>query len=319
MDPVENIEIPQAILGTIEVARARSYIIIATTTLCAYDIFMALPGEIELLSRGFTLSDIVYWAARPTLVGFFIAMVILFLGMVQLIPNNGCETIVTIIVWFMVLSMILNSLLFVFRVRAVYLNSTKVTIIFSILWLTTLAQLLPPIAGELHMNSNGDPEDCAALLEMKPWVVIGFILTAIFDTAVFVAVSMQVLGFTGGVHTWKERMVSFLNGKELGNITKSVLQTGQLYYLVTIIADCFAIAGLVQSDSLSEPVRAAFALIGVVLQNITACAVFRLVKLRTIRPAPSSLPTSQEITSVRFAPQDHRTQTSGGTAPTMVS
>ena len=52
----------------------------------------------------------------------------------------------------MVLSMVLNSLLFVFRVRAVYLNSTKVTVIFGILWLTTLSQLLPPIASELNIT-----------------------------------------------------------------------------------------------------------------------------------------------------------------------
>lgn len=128
----------------------------------------------------------------------------------------------------MVLSMILNSLLFVFRVRAVYLNSRKVTVIFSLLWLTNLSQLLPPIASALHI-SGGD--DCDAILEMKPWVVTGFILTALFDTAVFVAISMQVLGFTGSVHTRRERMASFLNGKELGKITRAVLQTGQLYYL----------------------------------------------------------------------------------------
>lgn len=126
--------------------------------------------------------------------------------------------------------MILNSLLFVFRVRAVYLNNQRVTIIFSLLWLTTLSQLLPPIANALRI-SNGDLGNCDAILEMKPWVVTGFIFTALFDTAVFMAISMQVLGFTGGVHTWRERMASFLNGNELGKITKAVLQTGQLYYL----------------------------------------------------------------------------------------
>lgn len=151
-----------------------------------------------------------------------------YIGIASLTRNDGCQAIVQIAEWFMVLSMILNSLLFVFRVRAVYLNSRKVTIIFGLLWLTTLSQLLPPIASALHI-SGGD--DCDAILEMKPWVVTGFILTAIFDTAVFVAISMQVLGFTGTVHTRKERMLSFLNGKELGRITRAVLQTGQLYYL----------------------------------------------------------------------------------------
>ena len=146
----------------------------------------------------------------------------------SLTRNDGCQSIVQISEWFMVLSMILNSLLFVFRVRSVYSNSRKVTIIFSILWLTTLAQFLPPIANALHI-AGGD--DCDAILEMKAWVVTGFIMTAFFDTAVFVAITMQVLGFTGAAHTRKERMVSFLNGNALGKITRSVLQTGQLYYL----------------------------------------------------------------------------------------
>ncbi|KAK7681909.1 hypothetical protein QCA50_014871 [Cerrena zonata] len=319
MNPVEDFVIPEPFLGAIRRARAESYIITAANMLCAYDVVMALPGEIELLSRGLTISDIVYWAARLTLVGFVISLLSLVPITATLIPSNDCQKVVPITEWFMVLSMIFNSLLFVFRVRAVYFNSRKVTIIFSVLWLTTLTQLIPPIVSVMQIHPGDGWADCDAILNMKPWVIIGFILTAIFDTAVFVAISMQVLGFTGEVHTRKERMSSFLNGKELGNLTRSVLQTGQLYYLVTIVVDCIAIAGLVPSDSLSEPVRAAFALIGVVLQNITACAVFRLVKLRTIRPAPSSLPTSQEITSVRFAPLDHRTQTSGTTMPSMAS
>ena len=139
----------------------------------------------------------------------------------------------------MVLSMMLNSLLFVFRVRAVYLNSTKITVVFGLLWLTTLTQLLPSISTQLHIT-NKTPNDCDSLLETKPWVVIGFIFTAIFDTAVFVAVSVQVLGFTGGKLTWKERLSSFLHGKELGKVTRAVLQTGQLFYLyvnTTILYD----------------------------------------------------------------------------------
>ena len=193
-------------------------------------------------------------AARLTLSGFVICMVNLVpiiglaisnLKQVQqlrltsnllnfianLIPNNDCQKIVPIAEWFMVLSMVLNSLLFVFRVRAVYLNSTKVTVIFGILWLTTLSQLLPPIASELNITDVGEINDCAAILEMKSWVVTGFIFTAAFDTAVFIAISMQVLGFTGNIRTWKERASSFIHGKELGNITRAVLQTGQLYYL----------------------------------------------------------------------------------------
>ncbi|KAK7692444.1 hypothetical protein QCA50_004069 [Cerrena zonata] len=199
MDPVENFELPEVILDTIRTARAESYVMTAATALWAYDVVMALPGELELLSRGFTISDIVYWAARLTLAGFVISIINLVPIIAQLIPNNDCEKIVPISEWFMVLSMILNSLLFVFRVRAVYLNSTKVTVIFSLLWLMTLSQLLPPIANELHISNSAPSTDgCDAILNMKPWVVTGFILTAIFDTAVFVAISMQ----GAWVHGW---------------------------------------------------------------------------------------------------------------------
>ena len=116
-------------------------------------------------------------AARLTLSGFVICMVNLVpiiglaisnLKQVQqlrltsnllnfianLIPNNDCQKIVPIAEWFMVLSMMLNSLLFVFRVRAVYLNSTKITVVFGLLWLTTLTQLLPSISTQLHITNK---------------------------------------------------------------------------------------------------------------------------------------------------------------------
>ncbi|KAK7692361.1 hypothetical protein QCA50_003986 [Cerrena zonata] len=317
MDPVKDFEIPQAILDLITTARAESYIITAATALWAYDVVMAFPGELELLNRGATVSDIVYWITRLALAGFVVSMVSLVPIIAQLTPENDCQKIVPTAEWFMVLSMILNSLLFVFRVRAVYLNSKKVTIIFGIWWLTTLSQLLPPIANALNLF-EGTENNCNAILEMKPWVVTGWISTAVFDTAVFVAISMQVLGFTGGIHTWKERMVSFLNGNELGKITRAVLQTGQLYYLITIIVDCLAISGLVGPTSFTETTRAAFALIGVVLQNITACAVFRLVKLRSRRPENSFIPTSQELATMRFirVPRGQRSQMGRTTATT---
>lgn len=69
---------------------------------------------------------------------------------------------------------------------------------------------------------------------------------------------------------------------------------------VTVVVGIFLIFGLV-SSRLSDPTRSAFATIGVVLQNITACAVFRLVKLRSIRPSSSVIPTSQEMGTIRFA------------------
>ena len=75
-----------------------------------------------------------------------------------------------------------------------------------------------------------------------------------------------------------------------------------LFQSVTVIVDVFAILGLV-SPSLSDPTRGAFALIGVVLQNITACAVFRLVKLRAIRPGSSLIRTSQEMGTLHFVRQ----------------
>ena len=148
----------------------------------------------------------------------------------DLVPNSDCRRITPAVEWFMVSALVLNSLVFFFRVRAVYLNSIKATVIFGLLWVTTLTQLLPPIASELHIT-DGPRNSCSSILNMEPWVVTGFIFTALFDSAVFIAISIQVLGFTSGLYSWKEQVSVFINAKGLGEITRVILQTGQIFYL----------------------------------------------------------------------------------------
>ena len=59
---------------------------------------------------------------------------------------------------------------------------------------------------------------------------IVFILLAVFDTVVFLAIAWRVLSIAlaRAQYSWFE---AFTGGKGMGKVSKALLQTGQLYYL----------------------------------------------------------------------------------------
>ena len=114
-------------------------------------------------------------------------------GVFQLIVQNiaktgpGCRSVLTAVDWFQVLSLIFNSSLFLFRVLAVFADFPTIKAGFIILWSSTFLALSIPFSSKLR-----DVAVCN-IDEVYPLEAMGFIAVEVFDTAVFVAVSVQVL------------------------------------------------------------------------------------------------------------------------------
>lgn len=66
--------------------------------------------------------------------------------------------------------------------------------------------------------------------DVKPFSSAGIVVVAVHDTLVFLAIGIRLVMFSLA-DTWSERFKTFLSGKGMGNVSRALLHTGQLYYL----------------------------------------------------------------------------------------
>jgi hypothetical protein len=63
------------------------------------------------------------------------------------------------------------------------------------------------------------------------YTIVPIILTAVNDTFVFLAISHRMLSSAMVGRTWSARAKSFFTGDGLHQLSKALLQSGQVYYL----------------------------------------------------------------------------------------
>lgn len=125
-----------------------------------------------------------------------------------------------------------TSLLFLLRVRAVFLHNRPALVFFAVLWVSTLGTLTQPLT--IHREKSDDMSLC--LTDVESFSTVGLIAVAVFDTAVLLAISVR-LGVMSYMisNGWKDRTKSFFTGGNipLGGpiVSRLLLKTGQLYYL----------------------------------------------------------------------------------------
>lgn len=143
-------------------------------------------------------------------------------------PVSDCHALAKTIGWLGAFALPLNSLLFLLRARAVFLYSRIAVFGFTLLWLATLSALSIPFSvdgaqiGTTNQCINSQVERLSSA---------GAVATSVFDTIVFLAISFRILQLSLRTN-WKDRLLSsFLSGEGLGWVSKTVLHTGQLYFM----------------------------------------------------------------------------------------
>jgi hypothetical protein len=150
-----------------------------------------------------------------------------------------------------------TSLLFLIRVKAVYNNSRIVTIFFSFLWLCIVGLTLSTLltvgisVGEYFLffctmrlsdSCSADhipyTQRCVDDVPNATYATVTIIVTAAFDTLVFLAISYHMVAISIEGNTWSARARLFFTGDGLYHLSKSLLQSGQAYYLSTFILLC---------------------------------------------------------------------------------
>jgi hypothetical protein len=72
---------------------------------------------------------------------------------------------------------------------------------------------------------------CIAGVSNTTYVTIPIVMTAVFDTLVFLAISYRMVSVALSDNTWGARAKSFFRGDGLHRLSKALLQSGQAYYL----------------------------------------------------------------------------------------
>ncbi|CAL1702480.1 unnamed protein product [Somion occarium] len=267
--------LPPDIAGQLEASR---YLYAATLGAWIWDVLMALPDEFRMLvTRRASLSDAAYVLARLAS-GAFITTSFVF----QVSAVSDCHALAKAIGWCGAFGLSLNSLLFFFRVKAVFNSSKLITALFAFVWFATFACALTAPFGVdgIHIGTTGNCVNS----NVKTFSSAGLIVVAVNDTLVFIAISTRLMMYSLA-DTWVDRFKTFFSGKGMGHMSRALLQTGQLYYLVTVGVNIVAMV-VILTPSVPPVLRAMFAIPNVALQNAMACRVFRLIKLGMITDKP---------------------------------
>ncbi|KAK7682502.1 hypothetical protein QCA50_014302 [Cerrena zonata] len=120
-------------------------------------------------------------------------------------------------------------------------------------------------------------------------VIAGFVATAIYDTAVFFAISLRLVSICPG-RSWGDKVQEFMCSRSLATIANILWSTGLLYYILVILS----------IPSVPVPYKNMCLIPEIALQNLMTCRVFRDLKLGYLYYDPADVPT-QNTSTIRFA------------------
>ncbi|THU78800.1 hypothetical protein K435DRAFT_699396 [Dendrothele bispora CBS 962.96] len=198
------------------------------------------------------------------------------------------------------------SLLFFYRLRAVYLYNRPVVLSFFLLWVgNAICVFLDPILQSV-VDTRVPGTMVCAFWEIKPALFAVLVISSwMNDTAVFFAIAYRLYRISSYLDCQSleskgrvgNRIWSFIRGKNLSAFLKAFLLDGQIFYLISFFMS-IAVTVLILVPS-NHDVTVHFILLipHVAIMNCIACYVFRHVRLGNIRE--DSL-TTVETSEIKF-------------------
>lgn len=249
------------------------YLSITSLTVHVWDWLISISCEYYTFQK--TTSKIVmfiYFFSRVTTLTFLLD------GMLfTATPIGSCTASKFIFGWLSVCSLSASAALFYLRVKAVYAGNRLVAIGFGIFWLGVVASwmLFPFVVEDSQIGKR-------CITQARPLTTVGIIVNTCYSTLIFIAISWKLVvkyfcGHNPG-DDWNFR--AFISGAGLPSFTKTVLQSGQLYYFVTVSMNIINLV-VILLPSVPAPlqVRAVFSNLATALENIMTTRAFRAIAL----------------------------------------
>ncbi|KDR73194.1 hypothetical protein GALMADRAFT_724171 [Galerina marginata CBS 339.88] len=258
-----------------------TYVLVGSVSVLIWDILLNLQTDLKmLLKRPLRM---------PTIIYFISSSLAYLLGIttLQTSPVGHCQN-VHYIQFLYPIVVPSTSLLFFFRIRAMYLGNNVVIVFFFFMWLAVIGGSLTPTQG-LFGTNIGTTKYCLNS-HLEPYVAAACIIPFVNDTLVFCATSWRLMQNSYVDTTIKNGVSVMVFGRHLPSFPRSLLQDGQAYYLTTItlnlVTSCMFF-------NLSIPVvyRSFIGVPNIVLMNSMACHVYRNVRLGAYREFLPSQPS----------------------------
>ncbi|KZP25921.1 hypothetical protein FIBSPDRAFT_855201, partial [Athelia psychrophila] len=192
-----------------------------------------------------------------------------------------------------------TSFLFFLRVRAVYLQSRTITILFGALWVVTASVGIGFTALEMR-GAERVPYTAYCTHTAVKHNSVPITMIFVHDTMVFLAISYRLAADAVTAGDWRSRVRSIATGKGLFSLSRSLMKGGQLYYLATTVF-FFANSVMITSPSIHYN-WLRYDLIGLYLgfTNMMACLIFRGVALGQVENTPTQLGLTSTAINVAF-------------------
>jgi hypothetical protein len=287
LDQVINPNTPMAFLPpdlAFQVTIA-SYILVGSSGVMIWDILNNVSGDYKLLTKHrIGLPTIAYFISRFGALGYVLASTIFETAAI----TWNCARFEKILCTLYPIAIPATSLLFFFRVKAVFDRNQLVVAFFAFMWLATLAGCLTVTQGVTGINIG--PTKYCLNFDLKDYVAAAAIIPLINDTLVFLAISWRLMTNTHVDYDIRSGVKTLMFGEYLPAFSKTLFQDGQAYYLTTVTTNLMTVIMLYVS-SVPITYRTMFSVPNIALMNIMACRVFRNTKFGVFRE--TSISTSR--------------------------
>ncbi|KZP26081.1 hypothetical protein FIBSPDRAFT_364529 [Athelia psychrophila] len=217
-----------AVVSTAFGARIVGYSFTSSSVMYAYDWLLSISEEVQIVSQSsLTWSIAIYFLSRTS------QLVYLLLAVAFTEPPANwvnCTAFFAGIIITSAVAIASTSFLFFLRVRAVYLQSRTITILFGALWVVTTSVSISCIALTVRVTERVlYPPYCTSTAIKHNSIPVT--MTFVHDTMVFLAISYRLAADAVAAGDWRSRVLSIVTGKGLFSLSRSLMKSGQLYYL----------------------------------------------------------------------------------------
>ncbi|KAJ6473281.1 hypothetical protein C8R45DRAFT_763317, partial [Mycena sanguinolenta] len=221
---------------------------------------IGFPTTVYFLSRVFTLSYVL------TSFVFQVAAV------------KNCEALQHVLGISVLFGQTATSMLFLLRAAAVWHSSKIALTVFSLLWIGVIgANITVPV--EVRGVHIGPTLHCINSALPKNLEVVG-IMSLINDTVIFFAITYRIISYTVEADSTKDIIRAFFGGGQLSRLSRTLIQSGQQFYLVAVCTNIIVI--VVLWLPVSEIYKGTVTVPAIAIINAMACLVFRKTKFGVV-------------------------------------
>ncbi|KAJ7647929.1 hypothetical protein FB45DRAFT_211361 [Roridomyces roridus] len=303
-------ELPPQIVSEIQVS---GWVLVASSAVIVWDVLNNLADDYAILFKHkLRLSALAYASTRIASLVYVIGFTIFATH-----PIPDCNTALLIIESFYPVACFSLSLLFFFRVRAIYGGHQVITAVFGFMCAAVLGgSITVPIGSGASLHPIGK---VCVITKVLPYVSAAGILP-VNDTAVFLAISLRLLANSRTKHTRKESVKALFGfqGLSLPAFSRVLFTDGQKYFMVTVVSNLVTLC-MLYIPGISPIYHGMLSIPNIALSSIMACRVYRNATLHAAREAsvpldiisPDLFTIPRSASSVRFAGEENHAEHGG--------